>query len=120
VFAGDSVLTTDNQVVLKGIEELDAILCVQKSAQKKLVCEEDFINANKDSFGDEIGAITNRITEMFDVLSNFEKDTPEYNELIYRILSGQNYQQNAIDKSKGIVAKSMPKEWYEFYSKCYL
>ena len=113
---GDSVLTTDNQVVLKGIEELDAILCVQKSAQKKLVCEEDFIKANKDSFGDEIGAITNRITEMFDVLSNFEKDTPEYNELIYRILSGQNYQQNAIDKSKGIVAKSMPKEWYEFYS----
>lgn len=113
---GDSILTTDNAVVLKGIEELDAILCVQKTAQKKIPTESDFIQANKDSFGDEIGAITNRITEMFDVLANFEKGSPEYEELLYRISSGQNYQQNAIDKSKGIVAKSMPKEWYDFYS----
>lgn len=41
----------------------------------------------------------------------FEKGTKEYEELEYRILCGQLYQQNELDKLKGVVAKSMPKSW---------
>ncbi|MBR2032952.1 MAG: hypothetical protein IKA04_12215, partial [Alistipes sp.] len=31
----------------------------------------------------------------------------------YRIKCGQLYQQNSIDKAKGIIAKPMPKDWYD-------
>lgn len=111
---GDTILTTDNPIVLKGIRQVPAIVCIQKTAEKVVVTEEDLIQANKNSFGDEIGTITNRITAMFDVLAGFEVDSEEYQELNYRICCGQNYQQNAIDKSKGIVSKCMPKEWFDY------
>ena len=51
---------------------------------------------------------------MIDLASSFLKDSTEYNELQYRIICGQNYQQNAIDKMKGIICKTMPKEWYSY------
>ena len=52
---------------------------------------------------------------MFDVRARFEKDCPEYKELDYRIKCGQLFQQNAIDKAKGIIAKPMPREWHDRY-----
>lgn len=107
-------MTTDNEIVINGIEELPAIVCVQKKANKKIVTEEDFIISNKASFGNEIGSITNKITEMYELLSLFDEDSEQYKELSYRIKCGQNYQQNSIDKAKGIVAKSMPLEWYDY------
>lgn len=64
-------------------------------------------------FGNEVGIVTNRVTSMFDVLAKFEKGTPEYEELMYRITVSQHYQQLAIDKIKGIVAEPMPKCWYQ-------
>jgi hypothetical protein len=110
----DSFLTTNEEVILNAIEELPAIMCVQKVAKREIVTEEHLIQANKNSFGDEIGSITNRITSMFSVIAKFSKDSPEYKELEYRITCGQNFQQNAIDKTKGIISKPMPKEWYDF------
>jgi hypothetical protein len=113
---GDTVFTTNNPVILRGIKELDSIVCIQKTTSKKLVDETDLILANKNSFGDEIGSTTNRITAKFDVLANFKEGSPEYKELQYRIQCGQNYQQNAIDKTKGIECKSMPKEWFDYHA----
>jgi sulfur relay (sulfurtransferase) DsrC/TusE family protein len=113
-FDSDAVITTDNPVLLKNTQELDALICVQKSAIKKVVDEKDLIKSNKDGFGDEIGTTTNRITTMFEVLANFKEDSPEYRELMYRIMCGQHYQQTAIDKIKGIISNPMPKEWYEY------
>lgn len=54
------------------------------------------IRANINSFGDDIGKITNRITSMFDVMAQFPEDSEEYRVLEYRIQSGQLFQQNAI------------------------
>lgn len=113
---GDIVLTTDNPTILGAIRETDAIFCVQKDAVKKVCTEQDLIQSNKNGFGDEIGVTTNHITSMFDVLANFEEDSVEYKEVMNRIMCGQNYQQNAIDKIKGIVCKKMPKEWYNYGS----
>jgi hypothetical protein len=109
----DSVLTTNNSVLLAATESLPAIMCIQKKAKKVVVGESDIVQANKDSFGDEIGSTTNRITSMIDVQSSYDLGCKEYNILDYRIKCGQLYQQNAIDKTKGIVAKSMPKKWYD-------
>jgi len=113
---GDQNLTTDNPVLLRNTRELPAILCVQKTAEKIIPTEEDLVRANKNGFGDGIGSTTNKITTMIDVQSSFDKDTDEYKELEYRIICGQNYQQNAIDRIKGIISKPMPKEWYDYHS----
>jgi hypothetical protein len=113
---GDQNLTTNNPILLRNTKELPAILCVQKTAEKIIPTEEDLVRANKNGFGDGIGSTTNKITTMIDVQSNFDKNSNEYKELEYRIICGQNYQQNAIDRIKGIISKPMPKEWYDYHS----
>lgn len=113
---GDTVFTTNNAIILKGVKQLPAIVCQQRTAVKKVPTEEDLIASNKASFGDDIGAITNRVTSMFEVLANYEEGSPEYDELMYRIMCGQHFQQNAIDKAKGVIADPMPKEWYSYSS----
>ena len=111
-FDGDQVFTTNNRVIMDNVLELDAIVCIQKPTKKVVPTEEDLIKANKNSFGDAIGVTTNRITAMFDILAKYEKGSPQYDEIMYRIMSGQMIQQNVIDKSKGTEAKEMPKFWY--------
>lgn len=110
---GDLVMLTDNHVLVNNLRELPALMCVQRKAKKKIVTEADLIQANIDSFGDEIGKTTNWITSMFDVQARFDKDSEEYKELDYRIKCGQLFQQNSIDKTKGIIAKPMPREWHD-------
>lgn len=109
-------MLTDNRVLVECHKPLPAIMCVQRRASKKIVTEEDAVAANIASFGDEIGKTTNWITSMFEVQSHFEKDSEEYKTLDYRIMSGQLFQQNAIDKAKGIVAKPMPRYWHDRHS----
>lgn len=113
---GDLVMLTDNRVLVECHKELPAIMCVQRRASKKVVTEDDSIAANIASFGDEIGKTTNWITSMFEVQSNYEKGSKEYETLAYRIRCGQLYQQNCIDRSKGIVSKPMPRYWHDRHS----
>ena len=54
---------------------------------------------------------------MIEVQSGFDKENLEYKELEYRIMCGQLFQQNVIDRAKGIIAKPMPSEWYDI-KKC--
>lgn len=110
--SGDALITTDDSVLLENTKELPAIICVQRKAEKKIITEELLAEANRNSFGDEIGSTTNHITAMYDLLPLFDKDSPEYKSLEYRIMCGQYFQQNCIDKTKGIIAKPMPDYWY--------
>lgn len=112
-FDGDIVMLTDNHVLVDKLTPLPALICAQRKAQKRVSCEDDFVRSNIESFGNDIGQTTNWITSMFEVQSRYEKDTREYNELAYRIRCGQLYQQNAIDKAKGIVCKPMPRSWHD-------
>lgn len=113
-FDSDSVITTNNPIILKNTKDLQSIICEQRSIPKTRVTEALLRKSNKNGFGDAIGTYTNRITTMFDVLATLEKGSPEYNELMGRIIQGQAYQQEVIDKIKGIEAKAMPKEWYAY------
>lgn len=112
-FDGDLVFLTDNPVLLRRFEDSPALVCAQRKAEKRVSSEEDFIQSNIDSFGNEIGQTTNYITSMYEVQAGYPKDSKEYKALAYRIRCGQLYQQNVIDKAKGIVAKPMPKEWHD-------
>lgn len=106
-------LTTDNPILLRGTRNDLAINCAQKKSAKKIVEDIDLVRSNLDTFGNDIGAITNRATAMYEVRSRFIKGSEEYNILTYRIMCCQLYQQNEIDKAKGIVSKSMETYWYD-------
>ncbi len=112
----DTILTTNNPVILKGIVEKNAIICKQTTVQKVVPTEENLVQANKNGFGDDIGSITNKITSMFTVQAQFVVGSPEYEELEHRIMWGQHFQQLAIDKIKGIKGLPMPKEWYSYHA----
>lgn len=109
---GDILFITDNPVLVRRTRNLPVIMCEQGNAAKIVPDENDFIASNIRGFGDDIGKITNRITAMFDVQSQFEPGSEEYDELMYRIQAGQKLQQDAIDRIKGIISNPMPRTWY--------
>ena len=91
------MMCTDNKVLIRNSNNPKTIFCMQRKASKKIVTEEDIIEANKLGFNDDIGIITNHATSMFDTQAKFEQDSKEYKELEYRIICSQLYQQNSID-----------------------
>lgn len=109
---GDLLCTTDNEVLLRNYPNLDALRCVQKSAEKIIPTEEDMVKANKLGFGNEVGSVTNKTSAQWTLRASFPKGSKEYDILTYRIQCGQNYNQNAVDKCKGIISKKMPTYWY--------
>jgi len=108
---GDCVINTSSEVLIRNTKNLPAILCIQRTAEKCIPNEEILMASNIKSFGNAVGAVTNKITAMFEVQAGFEKGSPEYIELDHRIKCGQLFQQNAIDKTKGIDAKPIPNTW---------
>lgn len=112
-FDGDQIMLTDNSVLVEKHMETPTLMCMQRKAQKKVVCEDDVIRSNIESFGNDIGKTTNWITSMFEVQSRYAPWDDRYVELEYRIRCGQLYQQNVIDKAKGIIAKPMPRTWHD-------
>lgn len=117
---GDANYTTNNEVLLNKFRKLLPINCVQKTSKKVIIdksAEDLIVQSNKNGMGNKVGQITNRITNMMDLLAKFEKDSKEYKELSNRILCGQLFQQNELDKIKGIEFIPMPKHWYS-YSNC--
>lgn len=112
-FDGDLCMLTDNHVLCSKHKALPTLMCAQRKAEKRISTEEDFVKSNIESFGNDIGKTTNWITSMFDVQAGFRPNSKEYDTLSYRIMSGQLFQQNAIDKAKGIICKPMPRSWHD-------
>lgn len=115
-FDGDQVMLSDNRILVSKLKQLPALMCAQRKAAKRVSNEDDFIRSNIESFGNDIGQTTNWVTSMFEVRSRFEPGSNEYEMLTYRIRCGQLYQQNAIDKAKGIVCKPMPRTWHDTHA----
>ena len=112
-YDSDTVFSTNNDVLLNAFEYKDTLMCVQSKMPKKVPTEDDFIASDINGFGDSIGSVTNRGTNMISLREKFDKNSEEYNRLQYRIRTMMNYQQNAIDRIKGVVAQPIPKEWLE-------
>lgn len=113
-YDGDAVITTNNPILLKNTRSLPAIICEQKVGEKVKITEKKLRDANRKGFNNDVGGVTNKCTGMYDVLARFEKDAEEYNEMMYRIMCMQGYQQEVIDSIKGIIPKKVPKEWYDY------
>ena len=110
-YDSDSNFCTDNKVLLDAFEYKTTLMCEQESSVKKVPTEEDYIKSDINGFGDSIGSVTNKATNMISLREQFEPDSEEYKRLVYRISTMMNYQQNAIDRIKGVVARPVPKEW---------
>lgn len=112
MYDSDILFSSNNKVLLRRYRKLPAINCLQQSAEKVNVTEQDILKTNLNGMGNDVGKITNRVTSMMEVQARFPKDSPEYKELEYRITCGQQFQQDSLDKIKGIIAKPMPAYWY--------
>ena len=112
-YDSDSTFATNNHVLLDAFEYKMTLMCVQSKTAKKVPTEEDYVSSEIAGFGDSIGSITNRATNMISLREKFDKDSEEYSLLSYRIDTMMNYQQNAIDRIKGIVARPIPKTWID-------
>lgn len=112
-YDSDSNFCTNNKVLLDAFEYKTTLMCIQDSMPKKVPVESDFITSDINGFGDSIGSVTNRATNMISLREQFAPDSEEYKRLEYRISTMMNYQQNAIDRIKGVVARPIPKEWLE-------
>ena len=87
-------MLTDNKVLVNKLRDLPPLMCAQRKASKTIPTEEDFVKSNIASFGNDIGQTTNWITSMFEVQSHYPKGSKEYETLEYRIMCGQQAQQN--------------------------
>lgn len=112
-YDSDTCFSTNNKVLLDAFQYKMTLMCVQSGVSKKVPTVEDFVLSEINGFGDSIGSITNRATNMISLREKFEKDSEEYCLLSYRIDTMMNYQQNAIDRIKGIVARPIPKTWID-------
>ena len=110
-YDADTFFTTNNKVLLDSFEYKPTLMCLQDSVPKKNPTEEDYIMSDINGFGDSIGSVTNKATNMISLREQFDPDSEEYKRLTYRISTMMNYQQNAIDRIKGVVARPVPKEW---------
>ena len=110
-YDSDSNFCTDNKVLLEAFEYKTTLMCEQESSTKKKPEEDDYVKSDINGFGDSIGSVTNKATNMISLREQFDPDSEEYRRLTYRISTMMNYQQNAIDRIKGVVARPVPKEW---------
>lgn len=110
-YDSDSNFCTDNKILLEAFEYKTTLMCVQESTQKTVPTRDDYIKSDINGFGDSIGSVTNKATNMISLREQFAPDSEEYKRLTYRISTMMNYQQNAIDRIKGVVARPIPEEW---------
>lgn len=112
-YDSDANFTTNNPVLLEAFKYKDTLMCIQDKTPKKIPSEMDFIVSDINGFGDSIGSVTNRGTNMISLREHFSPDSEEYKRLEYRISTMMHFQQNAIDRIKGVVAQPIPKEWLD-------
>jgi len=109
---GDTVLTTDNYILINRHKELPAILCAQSNATKIIPTEKDIVESNIRVFGSNVGAITNRGTSRLTLIEKFPVGSKEREILEYRLSSCQLLQQECIDSVKNAVLQPESRKWY--------
>lgn len=110
-YDGDTTFSTDNEVLLEAFQYKPTLVSEQSTAEKIVPEDKNIILSEKHGFGDSIGTITNYATNMISLREDFPKDSEEYRILSERIDTMMEFQQNAIDRIKGIEAKPLPKHW---------
>lgn len=112
--SGDTVLTTDNPLIIKGVKNLPPIICPNDSkTEKVIITEKDLQKSNLKGFNNNVGKATNRASTIRDIMAWFSPESEEYKELEKREMSIQRIQQEIIDAVKNAKPpEQVPKTWY--------
>ena len=111
----DIIATTDNDVILNGVDRDSLPVTYQKKLSQKIeFTEEDLYKADLLAFGSEIGSITNKSTSMYAMLPLYSEGSKERAEIEKRLIMTRVAQGNAIDKAKGVQTKQFPKHWFTY------
>lgn len=108
---GDILFTTNNKILVDKHRALPALDCQQRNAPKMLPTEENIAKSNKKGFKNKVGSITNIGTSMLNLQSKFPENSKEWDELEYRVICIQHFQQLSIDSVKGIRMTPMNAQW---------
>lgn len=108
---GDIIFTTNSKILVEKHRLLPALDCQQRKAPKILPTEENIAASNKRGFKNKVGSITNIGTSMLNLQSKFEMGSKEWEELEYRTICIQHFQQLSIDSVKGIKMTPMNTQW---------
>lgn len=108
---GDIIFTTNNKILVEKHRALPALDCQQHKAPKMIPTEESIAASNKRGFKNKVGSITNIGTSMLNLQSKFSMGSPEWDELEYRTICIQHFQQLSIDSVKGIKMTPMNNQW---------
>ena len=108
---GDILFTTNNKILVDKHRVLPALDCQQRNAPKMIPTEENIAKSNKKGFKNKVGSITNIGTSMLNLQSKFPENSKEWDELEYRVICIQHFQQLSIDSVKGIRMTPMNAQW---------
>ena len=114
---GDIVFTTNNPVLINKHRILPALDCQQRNAPKMQLdpanadTELLIAESNKRGFKNKVGSITNIGTSMLNLQSSFPHGSQAWEELEYRVICIQHFQQLSIDSVKGIKMTPMNNQW---------
>lgn len=108
---GDIIFTTNNEILINKHRQLPALDCQQRNAPKMIPTEDDIAASNKRGFKNKVGSITNIGTSMLNLQSAFQMGSKEWDELEYRTICIQHFQQLSIDSVKGIKMTPMNPQW---------
>lgn len=110
-YDSDTLMTTDNHILVERYRLLPAIDCVSLKPKKVIPTEDDFVKSEKKGFIDKIGSITNVGTAQLNMQAGYSPDSEEYKQLGYRVECCMLLQQSAIDAVKGAWSRPTPPHW---------
>ena len=110
---GDKIFTTDQIEMVSGrdMNYTDPVTYDKEPAPEARWSEKRLYDIDYLSFGSKIGFVTNCSTYWYSLRSNYQKGTPQYEELTKRLIWSRYSQGQNIDKTKGISCEPSPKEW---------
>ena len=91
------------------------LICKLDDVDKTDITEEKLEKSNLNGFNNNVGAVTNRATNIRNKMCLFDEDSLEYAELFDREMAIQRIQQSVIDSIKTGKSEKIPKSWYSYF-----
>jgi hypothetical protein len=110
-YDGDIIMTTNNEQVINNAYRGLPVTYTKNKTPKEIIDENTLYEYDIKAFDTRIGFITNCSTTLYAMLSQYDKSSKEYSEIIKRLKICRKEQGNQIDKAKGLIVKSFPKHW---------
>lgn len=111
----DITATTNNKYFLKGVLNSNIpVVYNAKKPQKEKIDNDKLIKIAGVGFNTKIGYLTNLSTTLYEMQSQYNKGSIEWNEIELRLKLCCELQSMQIDKAKGLVIDDIPKYWTSY------